>query len=306
MKKTSRYYALLGVLIAGYVALFALTPLSAGYERFNISAAAARAISLIVIIPYIAIWFTAFYGFIKVKQYANLIKNTKDGKGLSAIGDGLMVIAVYLPLSSMASLVRSYAVAQDSSLLNVTTIIYNYFALGLVLCGFFFISKGAKQLVSTIKKFTYTLNHKVGALIFVMFSGVFAYATLTNPSRQFPSSSSAFAAYALPDWLITLTIVLPYIVVWFLGYLAAYQIDLYRRNVKGILYQQALALLSKGVAAIVGAIMLLRILTSLTGFFNKLGLQILLLIIYLLLIIISIGFILVALGAKKLKKIEEV
>ncbi|HSX43684.1 MAG TPA: hypothetical protein VLE69_00065, partial [Candidatus Saccharimonadales bacterium] len=64
--------------------------------------------------------------------------------------------------------------------------------------------------------------------------------------------------------------------------------------------------LALGLGVVVGFLMVLRYLVALTTTLDNLALKYLLLVVYLLLIFIAIGYGLIASGAKRLKKIEEV
>jgi hypothetical protein len=93
---------------------------------------------------------------------------------------------------------------------------------------------------------------------------------------------------------------------WFIGLFAAYEIHLFRKTVRGILYKKGLELLSIGIGMAVLSSISIQYLTSLLGRLNRLSLSTTLLIIYSLLVWLAAAYILIALGAKKLRKIEEV
>lgn len=134
----------------------------------------------------------------------------------------------------------------------------------------------------------------------------YCYVTLTNPARQFPPSSGIKAAYYLPDWLLVTTIIIPYLFVWFYGMRAAAHLAFYRKNVSGVVYKQALGYLAVGLGTVIVSSMALRFLVSLTTLLNSLSLKILLILLYALIFVIASGYIFIAVGAKKLKRIEEV
>ena len=77
-------------------------------------------------------------------------------------------------------------------------------------------------------------------------------------------------------------------------------------NIPGILYKKALRNLADGVFVAISAIITLRIIVSMTAWFESRTLKIILLIIYLLLLVIAVGYVFIARGAKKLDTIEEV
>jgi threonine/homoserine/homoserine lactone efflux protein len=92
---------------------------------------------------------------------------------------------------------------------------------------------------------------------------------------------------------------------WFWGMQAVMNMYIYRLKVKGRLYRSALSTLANGFGAVVFLSVVLRCVQSMTSLFDQLSLGLVLLIIYILLIIISVGYVLIAMGAKQLQRIEE-
>ncbi len=308
MKKFNRYYLLLAALIIAYIACVIFLPIDpkVSANRYGLSSGQIRVLSLSIVLPFIAIWGSAFYGFVKVKQYAALIDKDKAGHGLRVLSDGLMLLAISLPLTALAGIVRDHVNNGHLALIPTTTIIYNYFSLLLALAGVWLVAQGARQLVGSLKKKRHTLNQTFLASAFTAFCIFYTYIAMTDPLRRTPGGISGTAAYYLPDALVFLTIVVPYIVLWYLGFRAAYHIQLYRRNITGVLYRKALGYLAAGIAFVVVSMMALRLCVSMSSYFSDLSLRLLLLLVYFLLIIIGVGYGLIARGAKRLKKIEEV
>jgi hypothetical protein len=112
--------------------------------------------------------------------------------------------------------------------------------------------------------------------------------------------------YHLPLVVVLLTLVIPYIYMWYTGLLAAYKLYLYRQKVAGIVYRKSWGMLAFGISVIIGIQIVLQCIVTLTTQVNKLSLGWLLIFIYALLILIAIGYALIARGAKDLQKIEEV
>lgn len=307
MKQFRFYYVILLLLVIAYATfIFSIPPDSAALTRYSLTAAQARLLNLTIIIPYVIIWFLGFYGFIKVKEYTSLITASRDGKAFKVLSDGLMLLATSLPLNALAANVRTYIDTQNESLTPTVTIVYNYFILVIALAGVWFVSHGARQLAGMVGKKVFGLGHALIAVAFVLFCGFYTYVALTDPLRNTPGGLSGRAAYYLPDFLVFSTIIIPYILLWYIGLRSAYHLRHYATNVPGTLYRKALSRLSLGIAFVVLSSMVLRLTTSLTSFLGDLSLRYLLIFVYCLLLIIGIGYALVASGAKRLKKIEEV
>ncbi len=114
------------------------------------------------------------------------------------------------------------------------------------------------------------------------------------------------ASFYLPSWLIVSTIIVPYAYAWYMAFTASYNLRFYSTNVKGVVYRKSLRTLAAGINIVIINTILLQFLSAQTPRLNKLNLAPLLGLVYVLLISIGIGFAVVAIGAKKMKRIEEV
>ncbi len=309
MKKFNKYYVLFLILAAIYLILtFAIPPDASVLTRYSLTANEARALSLTVVLPVIGIWFVAFYGFVQFQKYADVISDTKDGKHLMKLSRGLMYLAISLPITSILSTALNYIAATRQDLTAKTVIVTNYVTLLFFLVAFYAIYIGAAGLYATVKKKTapYSIGELLIGFVFVIFSTLYMYAALTSPIRRVPNAAAAKATYYLSDPLLVVTILIPYLFVWFFGIGAAYYIQQYRLRVKGTIYRQSLGYLSSGLLAVIISLIVIRFLNSWASHLGSLSLKILLFVLYLLLLLIAVGYGLIAIGAKKLKKIEEV
>ena len=107
-------------------------------------------------------------------------------------------------------------------------------------------------------------------------------------------------------WLILLTIIIPYLYAWFMGLFAAYEIFLYSKQTKGLLYRRALTFLSGGFVITIISSVILQYVQSDTTRIRRISFNWLFVGIYLLLLIYASGFLLIGKGAQRLKRIEEV
>lgn len=307
MKKLRFYYLLLFILIVVYCVLsFTIPTDSAVLTKYGITVNQARILNVAVIVPYVVIWYIAFFGFIRIKQYVYLIHQNRDGKAWRVISNGLMLLAISLPFSAILANIRQLIIIKYPSLTPMTTIVYNYLTLALVLVGAWFAAYGSRRLMRTLGKIQFTKGQLVLILFFVLFCLGYTYITLTDPARRIPGEMSGTAAYYLPDFLVFSTIVVPYILLWFLGLQGAYYLNRYRKLVSGVLYKKALGYVAFGIVFVILSFMVLRLTVSMSSFLNDLTLKYILAFIYVLLFIIGIGYVFIAIGAKKLKKIEEV
>lgn len=294
-------------LIILYLSLtLAIPPDASVLTRYNLRPPQLAMLRLSVSVPLVIIWLIALYGFICIYRYANSIRTHKDGKAFMTISNGLGVLTFGLPIQSISTAYFNYLGRSTPHLEATTTIISNYIGLGIILLGFYILNKGAKKLNGQVRADTTGSPLRLWKMLLAMFSALYIYLVLHNPARSHPTQTVSRAAYYLPDWLILSTIVLPYIFVWYLGAQSAYYIYLYQKRVPGKLYRQALRLIAGGIVGVVIASMLVRFMASQTTYLNSVGLRAIFAIIYILLISISVGYLFVAAGARKLHKMENV
>jgi hypothetical protein len=145
-------------------------------------------------------------------------------------------------------------------------------------------------------------SHRTGNLLILVLIGLgVAYGCLFAGAIHSLSSS-----YPLPYWIVMATLVVPYIYMWFLGLWAAYELYLYRLKVSGIIYRKSWSLLAVGIGAIIIMQIILQYIGTLASQFNKLSFDSLIIVVYAALILLAVGYVLVARGARRLQKIEEV
>lgn len=307
MSKPNRAYLLFVFLAIVYLTLvFVLPPNANAIERYNISESQIRIIGLALAAPYSLIWFIAFFGSARLRSYAELIKHSQDGKSILHISDGLLVLAIGLPIAAITGNLLSYVGRTSTDLLPLTVIVGNYIEIMIGLLAMTLIYRGALGLAKMVDPTAETSPSHIVTIGITLIGISFAGFSLSNPARQFPTGGAGTAAYYLPDILIAVTIIVPLLYTWYKGLQSAYYVEKFRRHVRGHIYRSALGYLASGIAFVVLARIALRYLASLNTIVNTWALHYLLIILYCLLILIAVGFGLVAKGSKKLKQLEEV
>lgn len=288
-----------------YVALTFLTPLDPRLiDRYEIGEIRLNLIRLSIAIPLLGIWFAAFYGYSKFKAYADLIKESKDGRAFTHIANGLGLLALSLPLRSILSVAFRSLTQQSPDLLPLATIISNYITLLFTLGAFLLIFRGSQHLTAIVK--TEGKLHSYALAGFGILAIFYTYLALTNPARMVATDNVDKAVYFLPDPLILLTIVLPYVFIWFIGLKTFVNLQAYQTHSDGVVYKRILTYLTRGVATVIIMSIVLQFLRELVSPLSQLSLGPLLGIVYLLLIGMAVGYLYIAAGAKRLQKIEEV
>jgi hypothetical protein len=303
---TKKIFWIFIILAVVYLTLnIVIPPGSSALTRYGLTDEQITVVRLSMAIPIIIIWFLGYYGYDKFKQYANTIAGRKEGKAFDKIAQGLLMLALWLPINGITTNLSTYVASNNPGYAAAATIIKNYIVVVVVLLAFYFLYIGSSSLLKKTKRIAVPKRSLVN-LIFVVLSLFFVYWTLINPVRQFPSAEYPTAVYYLPDWLLIPTIILPYLAAFYFGMLAVQNIVAYRYKAKGIIYRNSLSSLANGIGILVISVILIRYLTA---FITQLGdttLKALLLLIYCLILFIALGYISIALGAKKLQKIEEV
>lgn len=291
----SLIYLLHGILIP---------PDKAILEKYDVSAGQMVGLLLTITIPYVVIWFVALVGYLRFRHYTQSIKGSKDGAAFTIICKGLLLFTLWLPLSALTgTLTDHYADLHPSATANMVRL-DNYVNLLLLLPAFLLVNQGAKKLLAIIRQSANLFPQK-GVILFIIFASLYVFLVLQDPARQLPTESVKTAAYYTPDWVTLTTMIIPRLIMWFLGAQTVYYIYSYAKRVKGSLYKDALNTLGRGLGAVVVAVIALRCFQSLSTQVAYLNLGLLLLVVYALLGIIASGYILILKGAKKLQRIEE-
>jgi hypothetical protein len=302
-KPTLLFYVFLAATLA-YGAVSFFGPVSQEtLDRYNLSILKVHLLSLTIIIPLIAIWFSAYYGFSRIKQYARAVRSGAEGPGFKKIADGLGLLAFSLPVSSLLSASFNAIEISHPSYSVPFTITKNYAALVLPLLAFTLICRGSAQLTGLIKpKPSPFRTQELWSLGIITLCSLFSWLLIARPA----DTRTPLNVYQLPNWLIILTLAVPLLYTWMRGIAAAYYITVYQRNVKGQLYRSSLRKLSAGLMVVIVLNILIQIIISVSSRLYRLELTPLLFIIYCLVALYAVGFGLIASGSKKLKRIEDV
>lgn len=300
--RTRPYVLAFVALVLLYVGLvFTLPPSPQTLERYELSVAQVRLLNLTVVVPLVIIWLTALYGFVNLRRYANSVAETKEGPAFKYLSYGLMVLAFSLPLNSLTSLLVRHTSTNSPDLLVPLTIMRNHFVLILSLTAFWILVVGARALAKTLvaKSFPYIPRGFASGLI--VLAVIYTWLITAKPLNQGMEERS----YYLPTGVLIFTLVIPYVLAWKAGLLTTYYLYSYHKKVKGIIFKSAFKDLAVGLGVVVVVAILIQLITTSSAQLNRLNLTPVLGIVYGLLIMYAVGYGLVARGAKKLKKFED-
>lgn len=295
------------IVVIAYLLLVLILPGNKDFMQVHrLSTAEYHTLQFLVGLPLIGAWFVAFYGYAKLEEYARSISASPEAVGFKLLARGSAWIAWSLPVYAILSLVRRSLSDAHPGWSNFLTITANYAELLFPVIGFTLIGMASRYFLERSKNTLSAANIRGISLFFLIGGALYCYFIF----RQLTGTGLGDTdnPFHLPVWLTVLTIIVPYLYAWFVGILAVYELAIYCRGVRGVLYRQALQLLVIGLfATILGSVALQYARSTTQLSINShllLGTFFVFSVIFQ--IISGIGFALMALGAIRLKKIEEV
>lgn len=288
-----------------YTWLTLAAPLAPGSERYHLSGGQLVLLQLTITLPILIIWLTAAFGAARFRQYTRLVGDGSDAKPLAIISKGLMILVSYLFITSILGALPTYFL--HSHWLHFVIALKNVVAMLLSLTAFLFIYRGSVGLLKLTGQPVWPEGRSINFLIpYCLFAGVFTWLFYLDPTLRANSINQAFPTYALNPSLLLFVIVIPYLIMWFLGWLAVFNLSSYARHVQGSIYRTSLVNLVIGISGVLVFTIFLQLLVTTSASLAKLTLAPLLIIIYLLIILDAFGYAFIARGASKLTKIEVV
>lgn len=288
-----------------YILLIFLLPANARVlHDHNLTAGEYHILQFMVTLPLVAVWGVGFYGYGKLKEYAHLIRKTPEAIGFEYLASGCMWLAWSLPVYSIVAIIGGSIADAHSGFQSASIVINNYAGLIFPLIAFTLISRASRSLFSQAKMTLSPSSMRSIMVLFIIAGVVYCYLIFNqfNPG----SLNSTNNPYHLPIWLMLVTVIIPYLCAWFMGILAVYEIVAYSRQVKGVLYRQALQLMVFGLAILIIGSIALQYSSSIHPPSGHIIFNLRIVLNLLFRLISGAGFALLAAGAFRLKKIEEV
>ena len=300
--KQTAIFILLSIIYLTQTVLVA--PDKAALAKYHLSSGQAKLIGLTFALPYLAIWFIALLSYLRLNTYADLIKKSKDGLGFSILASGVMWLAFCLPLSVVFTNFTTHTYMVHPDLISPMVRVANYFNLLVIAPGFILIYQGSSKLVALAKTRRRTPNTPL-VLAYIAFAALYTFSVLHDPVRLLPNKNTIAASYYQTDWLIISTLVIPRLILWFLGLMAIENLYLFRMNIKGSLYKIAIHWFAVGIGGVAASSIILRGLQSFTPQLSRLSLGLVLMLLYAILLILGTSYWTLSKGAKKLLFIEK-
>ena len=291
-----RWFVVLAAITIGLALV--LPPDPHTVQQLHTTPTAFRLAIAALLIPYVVIWYLSFFAFDKLQCYSRPLRKSQDGAAFHTITAGMGALSFSLVLPTTLALILNEIAAHDAGFTAPAAIINNYTSIFPALVSFLIIYNGARELVRTTKGAAERLDLRWYTPWYLLLSVVFSHLTIGNQYRLHP--------YHLPLWLLIVSIIVPYLYAWAIGLLTTYALSTYAKTVSGLLYRKAVRQFAHGIAVtIFGSIAIQFVNITLAKRFSH-SLGAILLIDYLLLTIVAVGLGLMALGTKKLQRIEEI
>jgi hypothetical protein len=218
---------------------FAAPVPAATLHKYHISVTQVHELLAAITLPYLAIWGVALVGYLRLRSYTESLGTSKDGRAFRLITKGVFWFTVWLPLSALLSAWGDYAIRNHTGSTAAIIRMEVYANILLLIPAFVYVFEGSKKLVRVAKSRLVQLPEWL-TLSYIAFAALYTYLTLTDSARRVAPDATTYASYYLPDWLIITTVIIPRLILWFLGIQAVYNIVTYRQKVGGIIYRRAL------------------------------------------------------------------
>jgi hypothetical protein len=291
------------VLLTSLVCILSLTlpPDPQALKTYHVSSTQFRIILVMLLIPEILLWYAGFYAFARLSEYTGYLKNSKEHKAFRQITIGMGFLAFGLIIPSIITQILNYIAIRNHGFKPTSMIISHYISLLVPLISFTYFRDGSQKLVGsgTHTKRGGLIGMRLFALFFIVLAVFFSYAALRT---RFAGENP----YYMGVYPLIITIIIPYLYAWFEGLVSAYNFRLFSRSVKGLLYKRAFLDFSYGLAIVIVGLVFVQFITASIGARTDEPLGFILILIYFLLAILLAGLGLMAVGTRKLKKIEEV
>lgn len=305
MPQTYRLFQPAITTVVVYVLLIFVLPANRiSMHTYHLNGLEYRALLFAVSLPSIATWVAAFLGYLKLLQYIRVINKSPEGADFATLARGYAWLAWSLPVAATINLLLTSAVNTWPHTQPAAIIIRNYINIALPLIAFSIMGTATRALMSRLK--ISLSSASIRGIMLVFLTGGVLYCFLTFQQLNLNSLHSTHNPYYMPLWLMVLTIIIPSLYAWFNGLLAAYEIMLYSRHTDGVLYRSALRLLVAGLVIIIVSFVAIQFTSSVNPGLARLILNWRLILTLLFRITSAVGFILVAVGAHRLKTIEEI
>ena len=263
-----------------------------------------RYLLFIILIPLIAAWSIAFYSFRRLREYARAIHDAPEGGDYATMAKGTGWLAWGFALPPLiGSLVGPFVISHPS-LVNVLSWYNTYVYLIVTLVGLGYISSSIHKLArrSTINFEMRQIRYIVGLLVALSVT----FCALIISRLHGTSLGDSFNSFYLPNVLVWITVVIPYLYAWCLGIIGAFELVIFAQQTSGVIYRQALRYLAAGLVIIIVSMIALQYFRAIVPRTGAVTINGALITVYGIYAANAVGNALLAFGVKRLKRIEDI
>lgn len=295
---------LYGGVIAAWIIYAVLTLFGpvANAGQYHLSFLALLLLRLTIILPLLIIWLVAARGALRFWRYAGMLHGSPEEPAMRNIARGLIWAAVYIVSIGLPGAVLPYI--HDETWRHIWIGLDTFLPLVLSLVAFVQLYLGSQLLGSVGHFVTWTRRFALVVLLYLVFCVVFVMGFVYHPDFLHGNSADTSITGVLTTPQLLVGVVLPYLVLWFLGLVTCANITKFSRYVTGSLYRRALRGLVAGIVGIIVFAVVLQALTLVSPALEHASLGILLLVVYGLVILYAVGFAFIAVGSRQLIQIE--
>lgn len=294
-----------GLLTAVYLIILAVIPPNhSSLLRYHLTNSNFHVLIFVFSLPLMMIWFPAFFAYAKLRLYALSIEKTAEGADYLRLSYGVQWLAWALPVTAIATQLFNGISNANAGFHPAAVIITNYISVALPLIGFTLIGSATRGLLGHVKLRLSLNDTRLIGVVLAIAGVLFCYFTLRKFNLN--SLSSTDNPYFLPIWLMLLTVAIPYLYAWFVGIVATYEMFRFSRHVRGLLYRQALSMLAGGLISVVISSIALQYISTINPRTGAIVIGANLVFGYIFRVLAGVGFVLIAFGIARLKKIEDI
>ncbi|HUA13238.1 MAG TPA: hypothetical protein VL989_01935 [Candidatus Sulfotelmatobacter sp.] len=296
----------IGVLLSlVYVALiFFLPDHSNSAHLDNLSSSQYKQALFLVSLPAILVWLIAFYAAGRIRIYAHYLERGKTTVFplVSLLAKGIFLLALSLPIAAILNRFLNFFEGYSTDVYHASIITTNYVNLILPLFGFVLIYYSVRGITSKKKLDLKLTSAKLLVALYLVIGILYSYETL----RHFTSNNAGSNVYYLPTAVFILTILLPYLYAWYIGLASAYDMLFYAKKTPGIIFKRSLYVIASGLAVVIISFIAMQYFSTIDPAYGHLEFNSREIMSALIKLISGLGFYLMARGANKLIRIEEV
>lgn len=220
-KRAMLFYGIIGVFSAVYaVALFFQPTQTPASSSFVLSETARRLLQITFAVPVILIWFLGIESVLESSFYAKKARSETDKALFRTLAWGIGVLLGGFIFGTFVGQLKAYYPVNEF-LRRMTTIIVNYTYVFPPLFGFWILSRAVNPAHRSAMR---EREYNGVAAFLTLLIGIFWVAVIfTNTGRQV-SRAGLPPSFYVNDFVIVATIILPTLLAWFYGIVAAFRL----------------------------------------------------------------------------------